>query len=115
MEAKDFLEKHGIPNMPTQYSQQFQTDVNDTIKALDAYHQHKLKEIQGTQESESKIIDVDTTQWVAVKDALPGNCDQVFVKYENGKYGINEWWESENCWKYEFDNMIVKEWCTPPR
>lgn len=52
--------------------------------------------------------------WVAVKDDMPPNCDQVFVKYENGKYGINEWWGSDNCWKYQFDNMIVKEWCEPP-
>jgi len=52
--------------------------------------------------------------WVAVKDSMPENCDQVFVKYENGKYGINEWWESDDCWKYQFDNMIVKEWCKPP-
>jgi len=43
MTAKEFLEKHGIPNMPTQYSPQFQTDVNDTAKALEAYHQAKLK------------------------------------------------------------------------
>jgi hypothetical protein len=54
------------------------------------------------------------SNWVAVKDSMPENCDQVFVKYENGKYGINEWWESDNCWKYAFDNMIVKEWCKPP-
>jgi hypothetical protein len=54
------------------------------------------------------------SNWVAVKDDMPENCDQVFVKYENGKYGINEWWESDNCWKYQFDNMIVKEWCKPP-
>ena len=52
--------------------------------------------------------------WASVKIAKPKNCDQVFVKYENGKYGINEWWVSDNCWKYEFDNMIVKEWCYPP-
>jgi hypothetical protein len=52
--------------------------------------------------------------WVAVKDDMPENCDQVFVKYENGKYGINEWWESDDCWKYQFDNMIVKDWCKPP-
>lgn len=52
--------------------------------------------------------------WVEVKDSMPENSDQVFVKYENGKYGINEWWESDNCWKYQFDNMIIKEWCKPP-
>jgi len=43
MTAKEFLDEHGIPNMPTQYSPQFQTDVNDTEKALEAYHQAKLK------------------------------------------------------------------------
>lgn len=43
MTAKEFLKVHGIPNMPTQYSPQFQTDVNDTEKALEAYHEHKLK------------------------------------------------------------------------
>lgn len=43
MTAKEFLKEHGIPNMPTQYSPQFQTDVNDTAKALEAYHQAKLK------------------------------------------------------------------------
>tara|TARA_R110000822_G_scaffold5266_4_gene22592 strand:- start:479 stop:808 length:330 start_codon:yes stop_codon:yes gene_type:complete len=56
----------------------------------------------------------DVSNWVAVKDSMPENCDQVFVKYENGKYGINEWWESDNCWKYAFDNMIVKDWRKPP-
>lgn len=54
------------------------------------------------------------SNWVAIKDLLPDNETQVFVKYENGKYGINEWWENDNCWKYQFDNMIVKEWCKPP-
>jgi len=52
--------------------------------------------------------------WVAVKDALPNDDNQVFVKYENGRYGINEWRENDNCWKYQFDNMIVKEWMKPP-
>jgi hypothetical protein len=56
----------------------------------------------------------NVSNWVAVKDSMPDNSDQVFVKYENGKYGINEWWESDNCWKYDFDNMIVKDWCRPP-
>lgn len=56
----------------------------------------------------------NVSNWVAVKDAPLDNCDQVFVKYENGKYGINEWWGSDNCWKYEFDNMTVKYWCKPP-
>ncbi len=54
------------------------------------------------------------SNWVAVKNALPNDDNQVFVRYENGKYGINEWWESDNCWKYNFSNMIVKEWCKPP-
>jgi len=54
------------------------------------------------------------SNWVAIKDALPTDDKQVFVKYENGKYGINEWWENDNCWKYNFENMIVKEWCKPP-
>ena len=43
MTAKEFLNEHGIPNMPTQYSPQFQTDVNDTAKALEEYHKAKLK------------------------------------------------------------------------
>lgn len=56
----------------------------------------------------------DVSGWVAVKDRLPDDDNQVFVRYENGKYGINEWWESDDCWKYKFDNMIVKEWYKPP-
>jgi hypothetical protein len=52
--------------------------------------------------------------WVAVKERLPDNCDQVFVKFENDKYGINEWWESDDCWKYQFDNMMaISTFCRP--
>lgn len=69
---------------------------------------HKLNAL------EKQFVISGVSNWVAVKDAMPDNCDQVFVKYENGKYGINEWWESDNCWKYQFDNMIVKDWCKPP-
>jgi hypothetical protein len=65
-------------------------------------------------EVESKELNLPLVMdWVAVKDALPNNDYQVFVKYKNGKYGINEWWESDNCWKYQFDNMIVEKWMKP--
>lgn len=78
---------------------------NDNIAQFaEDYHQAKLN-----------LLTIPVVKnWVAVKDSMPENCDQVFVKYENGKYGINEWWESDDCWKYQFDNMIVKEWCKPP-
>ena len=65
-------------------------------------------------EQKEQLILSGVSNWVAVKDAMPESCNQVFVKYENGKYGINEWLESDNCWKYQFDNMIVKDWCKPP-
>ena len=74
-------------------------DMNDLIAEVDKTRQLLIPRV---------------SNWVAVKECKPDNCDQVFVKYENGRYGINEWWESDNCWKYEFDNMIVKEWCKPP-
>ncbi len=78
----------------------------------------KLKDlVAGYIEEEGLVKNLtipDVKNWVTVKDSMPENCDQVFVKYENGKYGINEWWESDDCWKYQFDNMIVKEWCKPP-
>lgn len=57
MTPKEFLEEHGIPNMPTQYSPQFQTDVNDTAKALEAYHQAKLKLLGIADVSESAEIE----------------------------------------------------------
>jgi len=76
---------------------------------------NKLSELaKKVNASESKFAISDVSNWVAVKDALPDNDNQVFVKYENGKYGINEWWEKDNRWLYQFDNMIVKEWCKPP-
>lgn len=43
MDAKEFLEQHGIPNIPTQFIKQFQTGINDTVTALEAYHQYRLK------------------------------------------------------------------------
>ena len=63
---------------------------------------------------EQQLLIQRVSNWVSVKDDMPTNCNQVFVKYENGKYGINEWWKNDNCWKYQFDNMIVKEWCETP-
>ena len=43
MTAKEFLEENGIPNMPTQFTKDEQTDVSNTAEALEAYHQAKLK------------------------------------------------------------------------
>ena len=79
------------------------------------YRLVRMKTLADQVESELNLLTIPrVSNWVAVKNDLPDNDNQVFVKYENDKYGINEWWESDNCWKYNFDNMIVKEWCKPP-
>jgi hypothetical protein len=79
-------------------------------------HRYSFDDVEEllTQYQEEKLVLSLVTVWVSAKNKKPDNTDQVFVKYENGKYGINEWWESDNCWKYQFDNMVVKEWCNPP-
>lgn len=94
-------------------------ELKDLLFELDSKHSVSVPDTQqNINDVAKKIVKLFAIpvvkNWVAVKDALPNNCNQVFVKYENGKYGINEWWESDDCWKYQFDNMIVKEWCKPP-
>ena len=79
----------------------------------------KLSERQNNTEhsdnTKTKALHIaNVSKWVAVKDALPDTDGQVFVQWDNGRYGINEWWESDNCWKYNFDGMVVKRWCKPP-
>ena len=43
MNAKGFLLENGIPNMPTQFAKEEQTEVLNTEQALESYHQAKLK------------------------------------------------------------------------
>lgn len=69
MTAKDFLEEHGIPNMPTQYSPQFQTNVNDTAKALEAYHQEKLKLLGIGVVSNRRELLIAYGEFLGLKDA----------------------------------------------
>lgn len=81
MTAREFLAKHGIPNTPTQYSPQFQTDVNDTVKALDAYHQAKLKLLSITNvvgQSEQLPCDCSTYPTYFDKEQKPRckNCNK---------------------------------------
>lgn len=93
-------------------------------KILEEIKEHQMQTVQlarttkvyklAEKAQKQALIIAVVSNWVAVKKDLPDNDSQVFVKYENGKYGINEWWESDNCWKYNFANMIVKEWCKPP-
>ena len=48
--------------------------------------------------------------WVAVKDDLPSDDAQVLVEWNNGRFGVNEYWESDECWKYQFDKINVVRW-----
>ena len=87
------------------------SDSEKMVKTLEGVIVKQRTEIRMLKE---QLTLAEVSNWVAVEDQLPDNDNQVFVKYKNGMYGVNEWWESDNCWKYQFDNMIVKEWCKPP-
>jgi len=77
-------------------------------------NENAIKAVRYLQEVHEILSRHDVSSWINVKDGLPNDDNQVFVKYENEKYGINEYYESDKCWRYNFTNMIVKEWCKPP-
>lgn len=58
MKAKEYLKEHGIPNMPTNYRKEYETGINDTIEAVEGYHQAKLKLLNIANVSKSLLIEV---------------------------------------------------------
>lgn len=58
--AEQFLNEHGIPNMPTQYLIEYQTEVKNTAQALEKYAQAKvleaLERVQNKAQTEADFI-----------------------------------------------------------
>ena len=42
---EEYLNEHGIPNMPTQLRKESQTEIKDTSQALKSYHKEASKEL----------------------------------------------------------------------
>ena len=69
MDAKEFLEKHGIPNMPTQYDSKNKTGINNTAEALEQYAKEKVKEVVKQIHSQSKDGAI-TSDWIGFKSFI---------------------------------------------
>jgi len=69
-----------------------------------------ITELENTHETKQLNIG-DVMQWVSIKDSLPNNDKQVLVMWDNGRFGINEYWQNDNCWKYNNDKIKIEQWC----
>jgi len=110
-EYKVFFVKNGYMFSDEFWSEDYITD-HKFIDIIELMEKKKLSELaKKPKTSEANLNIPDVMQWVAIEDELPKNDKQVFVQWDNGRFGINEYWESDKCWKYNFDGMNIKYWC----
>ena len=77
MTAKEFLKENGIPNMPTQFAKEEETEVVNTEQALEAYHQEQVKNLTIANVSNSEVaLKAFVEEFVeAWEDGMGGDTD----------------------------------------
>tara|TARA_R110002124_G_scaffold280086_1_gene453152 strand:+ start:387 stop:713 length:327 start_codon:yes stop_codon:yes gene_type:complete len=94
--------------------------INDLIKGIIIEKTNKPIDINNLPKIADRIIEAlieennliipNVMHWVAIEDYLPSDDAQVLVEWNNGRFGVNEYWESDECWKYQFDKINVVRW-----
>ena len=47
---------------------------------------------------------------ISVDEELPKKDTQVLVKWSNGIYGTNQYFQSGGFWQYQFDKITITHW-----